>query len=129
MASPDVSVSVGYTLASDGANSAWAPKILDVQPPESTVEEIETSDQAMSEDHRTFKAATIGDSGSLTITHYYRADDPPVVGAANETFTLTHPDAETLTFDGFILSHTPEDHSFNGVMMSSTVIRMSGDPA
>lgn len=134
MASPDVEVAVGYSIASDGSNSGWCSgaRILDVTPPASEVEAILTSHQGMKTDAtpattHTYIAGDIKEGGELTFQVYHQQDSQPVVGASNEGFTLTYPDEETAAFDGFVLSYTPDQHAHNTAMMAAVVIKVSGN--
>lgn len=128
MVSPAIDVSVGYSLAASGSNSAWAAaqQFRDVTPPTTEVDDIDTGHQGTLTAN-THQAADINENGELQMTHHYVADDQPVVGATNETFTLTHPDAETLIFCGYISSSAPNGHVWNGKMMATTTFKVSGD--
>lgn len=137
MASPDVDIAVGYSVAIVGgsSNSTWAAatRIFDVVPPGEEVEDILTSYQGMSDSAHTYRPADIKENGELTLIIYHQEDSRPVVGFVEsdgdtlEVCTLTYPDDETATFDCYVKSYTPESHSFNDRMMSTVVIKVSGD--
>lgn len=126
-ASPDVDVAVGYILTGDGPNVGWTPKIFDITPPGEEVEDILTSSQDITSNNNTYQAADIGDTTDLTVITYYQNDERAVVGGINETWTLTFPDGNQFTFDGYVKSFLPDTHSFNERMMATAVIKASGD--
>lgn len=121
--------SLGYALTSTGANTAivtnW--EIVDVTPPGSEVDDINTSHQGTTTEH-THKAAPLKENDDLSLECH---DDPlnrPVVGAANETWTLTCTDAATtdLAFPGYVQSHKPASHVLNGKTMMTIVLKVAG---
>lgn len=139
MASPDVDVSVGYSLGIVGgsANNTWADglKIFDVTPPADEGEDIQTSSQGMTEEHHTYLPADIGENTELTMVLYHKQDSLPVTrfveadGETLEVYTLTYPDGETAVFDGYVKSYTPDTHAFNERMMATAIVKVSGDIA
>jgi hypothetical protein len=125
--SPDVDVSKGYGLSTDGANVSWSPQIIDITPPPEQAKKISTSHQAMTETGETSRASKLKTNGPLKIKYFFKADDRPVVGATNETWTLTYPDGNTTVFEGFVLDATIDEHPLDGDMTATATIEVSGD--
>ena len=125
MAAPDVSLD--YSLTSDGANNAgpWTPEIVDVTAPGLTVDAIDNSTQETTV-VRTKQAADLAEPGELTLEIQFDEADRPVVGAANEAWTLVFPDDTTWVFQGFVSSYEPGSHTLNGIMMATATIQVSG---
>ena len=123
MAVPDIST--GYTISGATANSGWTPKIVDVTPPGESVDVIDDSTQATT-GTRTKRAADLNEPDEVVLEIQYDNADKPVVGAANEAWTLTLPDASTDTFQGFVSGFDPATHILNGLMMASATIQVSG---
>jgi len=119
--------SLDYSLTSTGANSAivtnW--EIVDLTPPGSNVDDVNTSHQQTETAH-THKAAPLKENDDLVLECH---DDPtniPVVGAANEEWVLVCPDNSTETFQGYVMAHKPASHTLNGKTMMTITIKVSG---
>jgi len=127
MTSPEVDVSHGFSLTATGSNSAWAAavQIVDVTVPTVTAEVIQTSYQGMGSIPHTKMAADVPDTEPMVLVCHNKQESQPIVGGANETWELTFPDAETLTFSGFI-SGCPVSADHNGKIMQTVTIEVSG---
>ena len=119
--------SLDYSLTSGGANTAivtnW--EIVDVTPPGSEAEDIDTSHQQTTT-ARTHKAAPLKENDELVLECH---DDPtniPVIAAANEEWVLICPDNSVETFQGYVKSHKPASHVLNSKTMMTITIKVSG---
>ncbi len=125
MALPETSL--GYVLTADDSNSTPAGnwEIVDVTPPGSEVDDIDTSHQGTTT-VRTHKAAPLKENDELVLECHEDPTNYPVVGAANEEWGLTCPDASVQTFDGYVKAHKAASHTLANKTMMTITIKVAG---
>lgn len=97
-------VGTGITI-SGTTNGSWA-EVLDVTPPNVSVEDIETFSQSDS-DYRTYTPTLLKDPGELSFDILFNGTLPTI--GVTETVTLSFPDSglTTWSFDAYIKSFEP----------------------
>lgn len=131
--SPDVDVMTGATVASDGDNEAfWSAVIVeDIKMPDPSVESIQTTGQGTTGGH-TFMPPRLQDNGTFECVVQVQQDTRPTVGrqaddSATEGYTVTWPDTNTDTFEGFVMSAPPQSAPIDGKILMDVVVKISGD--
>lgn len=126
MASALVHQSVGYSVSF--ATSNFTAQLLDVNAPEESCEDIQTSHQGTTTPH-TYEAGDIVENGNLEMTVHFNPDGStvlPVVGAANETVTITFPGGgATWAFSGYVNRVRPTG-PFQGKVTAEISVKCSG---
>lgn len=122
----EIHVGTGTTIAAATGFATFFAEILDVTPPNASLEAIQTSHMGTTVAH-TFTPADLIDWGELNCQLAFDpAEDPPMGTVA--TFTITFPDDDTTTwqFSGFITGYEPsvpmEDRA-----TADVTIKVSGD--
>lgn len=104
MGAPAVDISTGFTIAF--GTSGFTAQILDVTPPGSERESIETSHQG-TVTWKTFLPADLVNNGELEFTGHHNPDTDPPIDGATEQVTLTFPSDATWVFQGFMTGYKP----------------------
>jgi hypothetical protein len=105
---PPQSYATGFSLTADGGNKAWTPTVVDMTVPIPD-----------------FTAGLI-DPGEFVIEVEFDEANVPVLGTANENWTLMTPGGVGWGFEGFVSSFEPGSHVLNGIMMATVTIRIVG---
>ena len=122
MANPAVDVGTGITLTF--GTTSWAPEIVEVTPPGSSRESLDTSHQATTT-YKTFEPSSLVDNGELSLTvHFDPSKAPPIANVA-ETITMAFPSAAAWDFSGFMTSFDPQG-MYENVMVANVTIKVSG---
>lgn len=124
----------GHTasIAFSGANSSWAPEVVDIALPTLVAEEIDTSHLGTS-GSRTKIAGALTNVETASLTINTDPADQPTVGGANETITITFPlltgetVAASLAFSGFVSNFEPGSLTSNAKMEGTATLTVSGD--
>ena len=124
----EVHVGTGTTISASTGYTTFFGEILDISPPDGTLESIETSHMGTTV-AKTFTPADLIDWGELNCQLAYDpAEDPPFGTVA--TFTITFPDstATTWIFSGFLTGLDPTV-PLEGRATADVTIKVSGDVA
>lgn len=126
MASPNLDISVGFTLTLPNSNLTM--QVVDVTPPEISVESINTSHQGTSNWH-TFEPSELRDGGRLSVEVHVNPDQDPetLVGVKETAIVLTWPSTATWTFAGHVESYAPGSMALDQKMTGTVNIKVSGD--
>lgn len=130
MASPNVDVSVGFTLSLP-TSAADNMQVVDVTPPEISVEDIDTSHQNHTGDDvgwMLFVPGELRNGGTLAVEVHYQPDTDPLtfVGVAETAIVLTWPSTATWTFPGYVQSATPGSMPLNQKITGTLNIKVGG---
>ena len=116
---------VGTGITISFATSGFSAELTDIQSPEAQRGALETTHQGTTV-ACTFTPQDLVDWGSLEITgHGDPATDPPIDEPA-ETLTITWPDGDIWSFDGFMTNYRLSA-PLNDLMSFSATVKVSGD--
>ena len=123
MASPDVDIGTGFTVAF--GTSGFTAEIVDVTPPGASRESIDVTHQGTTT-ARIFTPADLYDAGELSLSIHFNPDtDPPIDGDVEEV-TLTFPSTATWVFNGFMTDYSPTG-PLEDKMTADVTVKVSGD--
>ena len=122
MANPTADVGTGITVTF--GTSSFASEIVEVTPPGSSREALDTSHQS-TVTYKTFEPATLVDNGALQcLVNFDPATTPPIAAVA-ETVTIAFPSAAAWDFTGFMTDFTPLG-MYENVMRATYALKVSG---
>jgi len=122
MANPTVDVGTGITIVF--GTSAFTAEIVEVTPPGSSRESLDTSHQTTTT-YKTFTPSDLVDNGELAFTMHFDPSKTPPIAAVAEAITITFPSAAAWDFSGFMTNYEPQG-VFEGVMMANATVKISG---
>ena len=116
-------ISTGITIT---FSTGFLAEILDVSPPGSSRESIQTSHMGTTNAH-TFTPADLVDWGELTVEMAFAPGTTPPITSVAEEIVITFPDsgASTWTFSGFMTGFEPSA-PLEDRMTASATIKVSG---
>lgn len=120
---PDVSQ--GHTIVF--GTSGFSANIVDITYPPAQREALDTTHQGTT-DAMTSMPADLPNWGPMVFGIQFDAGTDPPIGSAEETVTITAPDASTWVFTGYMSNYAP-DAPRGQVMTGSVTVEVDGDIA
>ena len=120
----------GAGISFDGANSGWTPEVVDIELPAESVEEIES--WHLGSTHKKKVAGKLKSLDDVSLSIRTDIAQLPVVGAANETITITLPllpnenTPASLSFEGNIQNFAPGKLATNSTLDGTVTLAVSG---
>jgi len=117
-------ISTGITIT---FSTGFFAEILDVSPPGSSRESIQTSHMGTTNNAHTFTPADLVDWGELSVEMAFAPATTPPIASAAEVIVITFPDsgASTWTFTGFMTGFEPSA-PLEDRMTASATIKVTG---
>lgn len=119
------------TFGAGGTNAGITLEIVNISPPERSVEDIDTSHLGTTTD-RTYQAGELAEGGEVSVTVHYDPSNEPTLGGS-DTITITYPllsgqtTAAELEFTGYCKTFNRGEIASNTKPEGALTIKVSGD--
>lgn len=129
MPSPAVNVGTGTTITF--GTSSWTANVTNLSHDGNEREAFDTTHLGTAAvganelNNKTYLLSEVVDGGEITLDAHFNPDDPPPIGDAAETITITFNGGSTYVFSGGVISNSsavPND----GLMTQSLTIKVCG---
>ncbi len=125
MAAPDSGDGTTVVFGTQG----FSANLLNVGPPNQTVEDLETSHMGTT-GHKTYIPADLIEGGEMSMLIQFAGSLAPTIGAAPELITVDYGGVgagDKHTFQGYINSYAPESVEVGAIMKAAIGVKVADD--